>query len=109
MRACGERFLALDRLSAGFALALLGAAAFGLTACGRAGPLEPPPGPAVGVSPTASAAPPPSVVPAATLGGPAASGPPTQEAAQNNGFDAYGNPVAPAGQKKSFLLDFMLQ
>jgi len=100
---CGEWFLGLDRLSAGFALVLLGAAAFGLTACGRAGPLELPPGPAVGASPTASAA------PAASLAAPVANGPLTQEAAQKNGFDAYGNPVAPAGQKKPFLLDFLLQ
>jgi hypothetical protein len=94
-------------LRAGLTLALLGAAALTLAACGRAGPLEPPPGPAVGVSPTASAAPPPS--PSSLVGPPVASGPVTQEAAQKNGFDAYGNPVAPPGEKKSFFLDFLLQ
>ncbi len=104
----GSVFLAFDRLSAGFALILLSGAAFGLTACGRVGPLELPPGPAAGVSPTASAAP-PSAAPAATLRAPGANGPLTQEAAQKNGFDAYGNPVAPAGEKKPFLLDFLLQ
>jgi predicted small lipoprotein YifL len=99
--------LALDRLSVAFALVLLGAAAFGLAACGRAGPLELPPGPAVGVAPTAAAAPP--VAPASIIGGPVASGPTAQETAQKNGFDALGNPVAPPGQKKSFFLDFLLQ
>jgi hypothetical protein len=49
------------------------------------------------------------MAPSATLGDPVASGPTAQETAQKNGFDAYGNPVAPAGQKKSFLLDFLLQ
>ncbi len=99
--------MALDRLNVALSLALLGAAAFGLTACGRAGPLEPPPGPAVGVQPTATAAPP--MGPASIIGGPSASGPTTQETAAKNGFDAYGNPVAPPGQKKSFLLDPLLQ
>ena len=108
MGVCGELFLAVDRLSAGFALVLLGTAAFGLAACGRVGPLELPPGPAAGTSPTASA-PPPSAAPAASLRAPGANGPLTQEAAQKNGFDAYGNPVAPAGAKKPFLLDFLLQ
>jgi predicted small lipoprotein YifL len=102
-------FLAFDRPNIGFALALLGLAAFGLAACGRAGPLELPPGPAVGVAPTASAAPQPSLIPAGTLGGPSANGPLSQEAAQKNGFDAYGNPIAPAGEKRSFFLDFLLQ
>jgi predicted small lipoprotein YifL len=96
--------LALDRLSAAFALVLLSAAAFGLAACGRNGPLEPPPGPAVGVAPSAAAAP-----PSGPGSMPVASGPTAQETAQKNGFDTLGNPVAPPGQKKSFLLDFLLQ
>jgi predicted small lipoprotein YifL len=91
------------RLRAGLALALLGTAAFTLAACGRAGPLEPPPGPAV-VSPTVSAAPPSPLV-----GGPVAGAPVGHETAQRNGFDAYGNPVAPPGEKKSFFLDFLVQ
>ena len=90
------------RLRAGLALALLGAAAVTLAACGRAGPLEPPPGPAI-VSRTASAAPSPLV------GGPVAGAPVPHETAQRNGFDAYGNPVAPPGEKKSFFLDFLVQ
>jgi predicted small lipoprotein YifL len=84
-----------------FALAALGFAAFGLASCGRVGPLDLPPGPAVAQpAPTASAAPP---------GGPVASGPSPQEAAQKNGFDIYSNPVAPPGAKKSFPLDPLLQ
>jgi predicted small lipoprotein YifL len=95
------------RLRAGLMLALLGTAALTLAACGRAGSLEPPPGPAVGVSPSASAAPPPS--PTSLIGTPAANGPVSPEAAQKSGFDAYGNPVAPPGEKKSFFLDFLLR
>ena len=98
--------MAFDRPSIVVALALLGAAAFWLAACGRAGPLEPPPGPAVAVAPPTPAAPP--TAPAAAVGGPVASGPAAQETAVKNGFDAYGNPVAPPGQKRSFFLDFLL-
>ena len=98
-----ERSLALDRLPVA---AVLAVALLALTACGRAGGLEPPPGPAVTGTPTAAATPP---APAAVVGGPVESGPAALEAAQNSGFDAYGNPVAPPGQKKSFLLDPLLQ
>ena len=106
--ALGERSLVLDRLRVAFALALFGAAAFGLAACGRAGPLEPPPGPALTQPPPTAQATPP-VAPASSVGGPVVQGPAAQETAMKNGFDAYGNPVAPPGQKKSFLLDFLLQ
>jgi hypothetical protein len=95
------------RLRAGFALALLGAAAFTLAACGRAGPPEPPPGPAFGAPPATSAAPP--AAPSSIIGGPTANGPVSHETAQRNGFDSYGNPVAPPSEKKSFFLDFLLQ
>lgn len=81
-------------------------AAFALSACGRAGGLELPPGPAVSTAPTVPAA---AATPAAVVGGPVASGPTAQETAQKNGFDAYGNPIAPPGEKKSFLLDPLLQ
>jgi predicted small lipoprotein YifL len=94
------------------AAALLAGAALTLAACGRFGPLEPPPGPAVGATPTASAAPGSPPPPALGPGGPGASGaagPNSTEVAQKNGFDAYGNPVAPPGAKKSFPLDFLLQ
>jgi hypothetical protein len=49
----------------------------------------------------------PAGVAASTLGGPG--GPTAQETAQKSGFDIFGNPVAPPGQKKSFLLDPLLQ
>jgi hypothetical protein len=100
-------FLVFDRLRLAIALALFGAAALGLAACGRSGPPLPPPGPAVEPAPTAQVAPP--VAPSAVLGEPLANGPTAQETAQKNGFDANGNPVAPTGQKKSFPLDFLLQ
>jgi len=92
------------RLRAGLVLAVLGAAAVSLAACGRAGPPEPPPGPALTSYPP-PAAPPPG--PAALIGPPAA--PATPEAAQKAGFDAYGNPIAPPSERKSFFLDFLLQ
>jgi len=88
---------------------LLAGAALTLAACGRYGPLEPPPGPAVGATPTASAAPNSPPPPALGPNGPGAPGPNSPEVAQKNGFDAYGNPVAPPGTKKSFPLDFLLQ
>jgi len=78
-------------------------AALALAACGRAGGLELPPGPAVSTAPAAAA------TPAAVVGGPVASGQTAQETAQKNGFDAYGNPIAPPGEKKSFLLDPLLR
>jgi len=84
------------------------AAALTLAACGRDGPPLPPPGPEVQPAPTAQAAP-PALMPGSTAGGPVASGPAGQETATKNGFDLLGNPVAPPGQKKSFLLDPLLQ
>jgi len=78
-----ERRLAFDRLSVRFALALLVTAALGLSACGRKGPLDPPP----------SAAVPP---------------PPPASAADASGAPATANPAAP-NQKKSFILDPLLQ
>ena len=95
-------------MRAGFTLAVLGTAAVSLAvslaACGRAGPPEPPPGPAF------SSYPPP---PAAAAPGPVIGAPGTAqltpEQAQKNGFDAYGNPIAPPSERKSFFLDFLLQ
>jgi predicted small lipoprotein YifL len=73
-------------------------AALGLSGCGRSGPLELPPGPA---SPASSAqlTTPTSAVPGSAQ----------EAAAVHNGFDARGNPVAPVGEKKSFILDPLLQ
>jgi hypothetical protein len=94
------------RVRAGLVLALLGTAAVTLAACGRAGPPEPPPGPAL------SSYPPPAGAPAV------ASAPPGSneairekqyEKSVQNGFDRNGNPVAPIGEKRSFPLDFLLQ
>ncbi len=89
------------RLRAGFVLAVLGVAAFSLAACGRAGPPEPPPGPAFGSYSPPAAAPP--------VGAPGTAAPATPDQAQKTGFDAYGNPIAPPSERKSFFLDFLLQ
>ena len=88
-------------MRAGFVLAVLGAAAFTLAACGRAGPPEPPPGPAFSSYPPPAAPGPVAAAPGAAQG--------TPEQAQKNGFDAYGNPIAPPSERKSFFLDFLLQ
>jgi predicted small lipoprotein YifL len=81
-----------------FALSALLAYSFALSACGRAGPLEPPPGPAA--------------VPAskAQLTQPDGSPAPgsAQDTAAKSGFDPQGNPVATSGQKRSFILDPLL-
>jgi hypothetical protein len=102
-----EPSLSLNRLSVAFALAVLTVAAFALAACGRNGPPLPPPGPVAAEPAPPGAA--PSGALGASAGGPATSGPTAQETAQKNGFDIFGNPVAPSGQKKSFLLDPLLQ
>jgi len=74
-------------------------AALALSACGRAGPLEPPPGPAT--------------VPAsrAQLTQPDGSPAPgsAQDTAAKSGFDAQGNPVATPSQKRTFILDPLLR
>jgi predicted small lipoprotein YifL len=75
------------------------AVALALSACGRAGPLEPPPGPAAVPAPTAQ------VVPDEPLSPNAAA----EAAAQKTGFDAQGNPVATSGSKRPFILDPLLQ
>jgi predicted small lipoprotein YifL len=81
------------------ALAAAFTAALGLSACGRAGPLELPPGPAT------------APVPSAQLTQPNGSPAPgsAQDTAVKTGFDSQGNPVATPGQKKSFILDPLLQ
>ena len=98
------------RLRAGFVLAVLGAAAFSLAACGRAGPPEPPPGPAFSSYPPPAAA--PAAAPAAPLAPPGSNEDIREkqyEKAVQNGFDRNGNPVAPPSERKSFFLDFLLQ
>jgi predicted small lipoprotein YifL len=94
--------LAHNRLKVAFALVLLTATAFTLAACGRNGNPLLPPGPV--------AATPPPAAPSPVLGASTdASVAPAQANAAKNGFDSFGNPVAPPGQKKSFLLDPLLQ
>jgi predicted small lipoprotein YifL len=84
----------------GLGLILMIVCALALSACGRAGPLEPPPGPAA--------------VPAASRtqltqpdGSPAPGS--AQDTAAKSGFDAQGNPVATPSQKRSFILDPLLR
>jgi hypothetical protein len=101
------------RLNLALAFALLVAAGGGLSACGRAGPPELPTPPAAAVpapagtgsaqGPSAAATPPTPGSAAPTTTASAAPGAPVK------GFDAHGNPVAPPGEKKSFLLDPLLQ
>jgi hypothetical protein len=91
-------------------------AGLGLSACGRNGAPELPPGPAIQAVPTASSAPPaappvasaPSEVPAA-VGAPQNPAATSQSVAAKTGFDPEGNPVASPGQKKPFLLDPLLR
>ncbi len=98
-------------------MALLSTVGFALAACGRVGPLETPPGPAVSPTasalpssdPTASALPPPAAPGVVPTDSYSANTPAAQEKAQKTGFDIYGNPVAPAGQQKSFILDPILR
>jgi predicted small lipoprotein YifL len=79
------------------------AVALALSACGRAGPLEPPPGPAVTPAPSAQ------LSQARQPDGSPLPGAAEEAAAQKSGFDAQGNPVATAGQKRPFFLDPILQ
>jgi hypothetical protein len=81
------------------------AAALSLSACGRNGALEMPPGPAFQPAPAALGGPPPGPVAADTSGGPLT----PQDTVARTGFDIHGNPAATPGQKRPFLLDPLLQ
>lgn len=94
------------RLRAGFALAVLGAAAVTLAACGRAGPPELPPGPVFSSAPQPAAAP---AAPPAPPGSAEDIREKQYEKAAQNGFDRNANPVAPPSERRSFILDFLLQ
>ena len=86
-------------MSGGLALVALVSLALALSACGRAGPLEPPPGPAAVPAPTAQITQPD--------GSPAPGS--TQDTAAKSGFDAQGNPVATPSQKRTIILDPLLR
>jgi predicted small lipoprotein YifL len=80
-------------------LAVAGLAALALCACGRVGPLEPPPGPAAAPAPSAQLkSPDGSPVPGSA-----------EDTALKTGFDEKGNPVSPPGSKRPFILDPLLQ
>jgi hypothetical protein len=107
--------------------------ALSLSACGRNGALEMPPGPAgIQPAPAALSGPPPGPVAADASGagpggiqpapailsgsppGPIASDPSSalpmsQDTIATTGFDVHGNPAATPGQKRPFLLDPLLQ
>jgi predicted small lipoprotein YifL len=85
--------LAIDRLPARLALAAALSAALGLAACGRKGPLDLPPEAALGQqTPAPPVVPPPGTAPPVAQGG----------------FDAQGNPIAPPGPRRGFILDPLL-
>jgi len=86
-------------MSGGLALVAMVSLALALSACGRAGPLEPPPGPAAVPAPTAQITQPD--------GSPAPGS--TQDTAAKSGFDAQGNPVATPSQRRTFILDPLLR
>jgi predicted small lipoprotein YifL len=90
----------LARLRSRIAFAIVGIAILALAGCGRNGPLELPPGPAT-ATPAASTQ-------LTTPDGKPVPGSP-EDAAMRTGFDAQGRPVAAQGQKRSFILDPLLQ
>ncbi len=109
--------MASARLPIPLALAAVVVAGLGLSACGRNGPPELPPGPAIQAVPSAANVPlntpsplaaSASAVPAAAGTAPNAAATP-QSVAAKTGFDAEGNPTAAPGQQKPFLLDPLLR
>jgi len=90
----------LVRLRSLIALAAVGIAVLALAGCGRNGPLELPPGPATATLTASSQLTTPDGKPV-----PGSS----EDTAMKTGFDAQGRPVATPGEKKSFILDPLLQ
>jgi predicted small lipoprotein YifL len=92
---------ALVRFRSCIAPAILGVALLALAGCGRNGPLELPPGPAV----------PTPAVNSSQLTNPDGTPIPgsAQDAATKTGFDQYGRPVAAQGSKQPFILDPLLR
>ena len=92
--------MACDRLRVAGALAIAVAAALSLAACGRKGPLDPPPSAAIPSTPAAT----PAAAPAQFIDPmtPAGSAPPTR---------AQTTQAAPASQPplKTFILDPLIQ
>jgi len=135
LRASGEHSLALSRRRVSVGLALGSIVILALAGCGRRSGLDPPPSAATPKTPktstaqtsppspqppasaaaaapaSAAAAAPASATAAAPASATAAAPPPLpgHESAAKTGFDAEGNPVAAPGQKKPFILDFLLQ
>jgi predicted small lipoprotein YifL len=98
----GVRFLRLFRHRPFLRLALIGVAvaALGLTACGRKGPLDPPPGASLTGEPQANM---PNLMSKRTstpIGGEAKEG--------EAGIGSDGQPVAPKGERKHTPLDALL-
>jgi predicted small lipoprotein YifL len=85
-------------------LALIGAlaASLGLAACGRKGPLDPPPGASLEGEPQPNAA--PGLI--STNRNPKPIGGQVKD--DNPGVDADGHPIAPKGPKKTIPLDVLL-
>ncbi|HEX3710325.1 MAG TPA: lipoprotein [Pseudolabrys sp.] len=98
----GVRFLSLfrTRLFLRFALIGMAVAALGLTACGRKGPLDPPPGASLAGEPQANMPDLMSKRTSTPIGGEAKDG--------EAGIGPDGQPVAAKGPKKHFLLDSLL-
>jgi predicted small lipoprotein YifL len=93
---------ALLRFGPRIAIAVAGGIALlALAGCGRNGPLELPPGPATTTTPGASSQ-------LVTPDGRPLPGS-SDDTAQKTGFDAQGRPVATGGEKRSFILDPLLQ
>ena len=90
----------MDRLRSCLLAAVAGIAVLALAGCGRNGPLELPPGPA-------TPAPQASTQLTQPDGTPIPGSP--QDTAMKTGFDQYGRPVAAPGERKSFILDPLLQ
>lgn len=84
-------------------LALIGAlaASLGLAACGRKGPLDPPPGASLAGQPQANMPGLMSTNPSAPIAGQATDNP-------NAGAGPNGQPLAPKGEKKRIPLDVLL-
>jgi predicted small lipoprotein YifL len=101
------RIVAFDRISRRILLAAAVTAALSLAACGRKGPLDLPPGDGPPAGGLTTPSPPATISGPAFLPGSSSAAPPATPA--QTGFDAHGNPVAPPGPNKPFILDPLLR